>query len=1641
MTEDTTEQLELEHSKNIAFNDFSDNFKGIPTYTGEDESVRYKDAVSLDSSLLAISNKHGLIFVMDINAALCIYTIKDFLDGNSRTKEPFYKFSLFSQSAQAKILFSLSHDESFLSISYKNILNIYSVVDLLSKIKKPKVSLTKIGFSNVYNVQWSSYRNHLAITNVNKEIFIYRLETNEFINLKGIVKPTLTCCWNDRVEDELLLGLDDGSIELINTQKPEISKKIITKPMVLLEDEEKNFTVYYMNQMAGYLFVAFEVRPAKGSAEDTELSAVFLYRMSEKRNYSQPDQMFYLAGADRQEPTNIHMSQVHDNLLLLTNNSGTGVDVLLLKDQKWVQLSLDDTVRAELPFDTNPMGMSLISQVDKTILVLLDTESNINLFNFIESQPKQQNGNTNGIHHNLPTSATKKPIPILKSSNSSSSILTRSNSGNNNIFQQQMINNNNSNSINNNNSFIKPNNETFFKPVTETQQSTAKKPQNPQLEKLIKKTEEFIKNHDSKDIKHSFQVIQEIYLKINEKLMIMKSISEEFKKTDMLQYQDINKKLSLVENFSKSFTSLKDDNEQILYNNVKILDQVKELEKYKSSQSFKQSQKDNTLYDQSIIDQKMKIDKNYSSIRQQVGKLEDQLKRIYSVPSQQGDLFDLSLESSSSDANVIRDPIELIQKTIRNNAQQQFKHNSLLQTLEAKLQNLTLHQNKISSLKKENIDSIVDQFSNIAIKDQQQNPTSEDTNQELCSSNSYKNFIQSLKKRQVSVIKPKVIDVKKILKPDEMKQLELANVRKDIIENEKPPTTQNWLTTASFVQDLNLGPTSNNNSSASTASVLQGLKASNNNDAFSTSKYIFTAQTTRTPIQFENLDEKEESDQEEEENDYSEEEYDDVEDIEEEEVEKKPPKVIEQPKYTAAKTAVQPPKLPQQQVDSSSSESEEEDSNKRPDKTDIKKKANDREKEGAEIFKNTKMPTSIPDSIRTQGPSPSPLVSGTSLKSTTATSPTNIFGTGSSTSSTLFANTLSAGSTLFNGTSLNLGGGKLTSTTSPSTTSNTLSSTTSPSTATSSLGTLFNSLPSPTSGSGIFSPTTTSATSTTTSNNGSLFNGLTTTASSSSSTTTSTATSTTTSPTPNQTKPSTTDSTLPSTSTTVTSPTTNTAATTTATVPTTPPSNNNNTTSTTSEISFTGFGLGDDNKTPTKPPTTQATTPSSITTPSPFGNNSSQPQTPTSPFTQSTASVFANSNAPSTVTTPSSIFSNTSKPAASVFAPSGNLGTVFGQQQPTSVFGQPVSQTPAFGQSTTPTTNPTSVFGQTTNTTTSTFGQSTTSTTNPTSVFGQSSTAPTTTFGQTSTAPTTFGQTSTAPTATNSVFGQTAFGQSTTPATSTVFGQSTPSTTTTAFGSQSGTTGAFGQSTTPTAFGQSTTPATSAAFGQSTTTPFGQPTAPTTTSFGQSTTPTTFGQQSTTTQPFGQTTQSTTSAFGQPFSSTPIVFGQQPTTTSTFGQPSGTTSAFGQPSGTTSAFGQPSGTTSAFGQPSGTTSAFGQPSGTTSAFGGGFGQTSAPTSAFGQPSNPSTSVFGQTSNTASAFGQTSAPTSAFGQPSNPSTSVFGSAFGQPSNPSGNVFGQSTSNPSGSVFGASKTVFGSSFQNPSGQQSFTFGGQR
>ncbi|KYQ88569.1 putative nucleoporin 98 [Tieghemostelium lacteum] len=207
---------------------------------------------------------------------------------------------------------------------------------------------------------------------------------------------------------------------------------------------------------------------------------------------------------------------------------------------------------------------------------------------------------------------------------------------------------------------------------------------------------------------------------------------------------------------------------------------------------------------------------------------------------------------------------------------------------------------------------------------------------------------------------------------------------------------------------------------------------------------------------------------------------------------------------------------------------------------------------------------------------------------------------------------------------------------------------------------------------------------------------------------------------------------------------------------------------------------------------------------------------------------------------------------------------------------------------------------------------------------------------------------------------------------------------------------------------------------------------------------------------FGTTVKSSTT-FGSAFIPNPqYAFGSQP---------QGTSSLFGtsQQGSTTPSF---SLTTQQQPQITPSTSLFGQSSNTSS--GSLFGQTShtPSTGLFGQSSNtPSTSLFGQSSNTptpSTSGSQPQSTSSLFGQSSNaPSTGLFGqssntptpstsgsqpqstsSLFGQSSNtPSTSLFGQSSNTPSTSLFGQpSNTPSTSLFGQPSNTPSTSLFGQ-
>ncbi|XP_072739088.1 nuclear pore complex protein Nup214 isoform X8 [Ciconia boyciana] len=214
---------------------------------------------------------------------------------------------------------------------------------------------------------------------------------------------------------------------------------------------------------------------------------------------------------------------------------------------------------------------------------------------------------------------------------------------------------------------------------------------------------------------------------------------------------------------------------------------------------------------------------------------------------------------------------------------------------------------------------------------------------------------------------------------------------------------------------------------------------------------------------------------------------------------------------------------------------------------------------------------------------------------------------------------------------------------------------------------------------------------------------------------------------------------------------------------------------------------------------------------------------------------------------------------------------------------------------------------------------------------------------------------------------------------------------------------------------------------------FGQLPAGTTASspFGQLTTSTMSTATATTqaassgfgTSAFGTTT---TGGFGQP------TFGQAPT----FGQPASSSSGgftFSQSGfGTMLAFGQPAASTAAsssanvFGAPASTNSAssfsFGQPSASTG--GGLFGQSSPPVfgqnTGFGQGGSVFGSAAAVTTTTSSAGFSFCQASAGFG------SSNTGSVFGQAANTGGTVFGQQPSSSSGGLFGAGSGGRGGGF---------------
>jgi len=334
------------------------------------------------------------------------------------------------------------------------------------------------------------------------------------------------------------------------------------------------------------------------------------------------------------------------------------------------------------------------------------------------------------------------------------------------------------------------------------------------------------------------------------------------------------------------------------------------------------------------------------------------------------------------------------------------------------------------------------------------------------------------------------------------------------------------------------------------------------------------------------------------------------------------------------------------------------------------------------------------------------------------------------------------------------------------------------------------------------------------------------------------------------------------------------------------------------------------------------------------------------------------------------------------------------------------------------------------------FGQSSSPFSQPaqTTSFGQ--TPQTSSFGQPS-QPSAFGK----PAQTAS-FGQTAFGQPSQPS---AFGQPSQ----TSASGQSTQPSGFGQPAQPSGFGQ---PAQPSAFGKPA---FGQG------GFGQGG----FGQTS---SPFGQAK----SAFGQPASgggSSP--FGGKPAggaAGSGFGQPSNPaqsnnpfakpTAAAGFGSNTAGAgfgqtgFGQtaaPAGNASPFGQQAGsntTQSSFGQskaPENTASPFGGTV-ESGANASAFGADSTPQTSFgpspFGKPAPQGSGFGQPQQPSAfgqpvqsaqpqqqqpAFGQPTQPQPGLGPSPFGKPAQAPGfgqSPFSQPSQPQSQSGFGQQKSSF-------------------
>uniref|UniRef100_A0A8U8BTH6 Nuclear pore complex protein Nup214 n=1 Tax=Geospiza parvula TaxID=87175 RepID=A0A8U8BTH6_GEOPR len=215
-------------------------------------------------------------------------------------------------------------------------------------------------------------------------------------------------------------------------------------------------------------------------------------------------------------------------------------------------------------------------------------------------------------------------------------------------------------------------------------------------------------------------------------------------------------------------------------------------------------------------------------------------------------------------------------------------------------------------------------------------------------------------------------------------------------------------------------------------------------------------------------------------------------------------------------------------------------------------------------------------------------------------------------------------------------------------------------------------------------------------------------------------------------------------------------------------------------------------------------------------------------------------------------------------------------------------------------------------------------------------------------------------------------------------------------------------------------------------------------------TPPVFGQLpagTTASSPFGQLTTSTLSTATATSQAATSGFGASAfgtTTTGGFGQPAfGQAPVFGQPASSSSSgftFSQSGfGTMPAFGQPAASTAAsssgnvFGAPASTNSASSFSFGQPASTGGVlFGQSSPP---VFGQSTGFGqggSVFGSTAAVTTttssagfSFCQASGFGSSNTGSVFGQAANTGGTVFGQPSSS-SGSLFGAGSGGRGGGF---------------